>query len=58
MTETEKYTILLKELGELIAKKNDTISSQEWEIKYIREQLKDAEAEIERLKGEHNGNAL
>ena len=53
MTETEKYTILLKELGELISKKNDTISSQEWEIKFIREQLKDAEAEIERLKGVH-----
>lgn len=73
MTDEQKYSAVLKELGEVLQSKNTTISSQSWEIDQLKEklaaaekardaaikhaisldeQLIDAEAEIEKLKGE------
>lgn len=73
MTDEQKYSAVLKELGEVLQSKNTTISCQSWEIDQLKEklaatkkacdeainhaisldeQLLDAEAEIEKLKGE------
>lgn len=73
MTDEQKYSAVLKELGEVLQNKNTTISCQSWEIDQLKEklavaektrdaaikhaisldeQLLDAEAEIEKLKGE------
>lgn len=45
MTSEEKYAALLKEVGELLEKKNNTISMQESTINYLRETLEKVEKE-------------
>lgn len=65
MTDEQKYSVVLKELGELLQDKNTTISCQKWQIDQLKEKLAAAEkqmdddahaiailsAENERLKG-------
>lgn len=46
MTDNEKYSALLKELGELLQTKNTTISCQKWEIDHLKEKLAAAEKEL------------
>lgn len=43
MTDTEKYNELLKELGELLKSKNNTIAVQQWEIDDLKRKLAAAE---------------
>lgn len=45
MTNEQKYSELLKELGALLADKNATISSQKWQIDQLEEKLEAAEVE-------------
>lgn len=52
MTNEQKYTELLKEIGEIIKSKNDTIALQKWQLSTLEEKLAEAKKEIERLKGE------
>ena len=57
MTDNEKYSAVLRELGELLENKNTTISSQNWQIEQLKEKLAVAENELhfakERLAGAH-----
>lgn len=45
MTDEQKYSAVLKELGELLQNKNSAISCQKWAIEQLKEQLAEAEAE-------------
>lgn len=45
MTDEQKYSAVLKELGEVLTSKNTTISCQSWQIDQLKEKLKAAEAE-------------
>lgn len=46
MTDEQKYTAILKELGELLDNKNATISCQKWQIEQLKEKLAAAEKEL------------
>ena len=46
MTDEQRYSALLKELGEVLASKNTTISCQSWEIDQLKEKLEAAEKEL------------
>jgi uncharacterized coiled-coil protein SlyX len=43
MTDEQKYSAVLKELGEVLQSKNTTISCQSWEIDQLKEKLAAAE---------------
>ena len=45
MTTEQKYSEVLKELGELLANKNCTISTQKWQIEELTAKLAAAEEE-------------
>lgn len=45
MTDEQRYSAVLKELGEVLQEKNTTISCQQWQIDQLKEKLKAAEAE-------------
>ena len=45
MTDDQKYSVVLKELGELLQHKNTTISCQKWQIDNLKEKLAAAEEE-------------
>lgn len=45
MTDEQRYSALLKELGEVLQGKNTTISCQAWQIDQLKEKLKVAEVE-------------
>lgn len=45
MTDEQKYAEVLKELGEVLADHNATISCQKWQIDQLKEKLAAAEAE-------------
>lgn len=45
MTDEQKYSAVLKELGELLQSKNTTISIQRWQIDELKEKLAAAEEE-------------
>lgn len=45
MTDNEKYSAVLKELGEVLQDKNTTICCQKWEIDNLKEKLEAAEKE-------------
>lgn len=45
MTEEQKYSVLLRELGEMLQSKNTTISCQQWQIEELQAKLADAEKE-------------
>jgi hypothetical protein len=46
MTDEQKYSAVLKELGEVLASKNSIISWQEFEIEQLKKKLAAAEAEL------------
>lgn len=46
MTEEQKYSVVIKELGELLQNKNTTISCQSWQIDQLEEKLAAAEEEL------------
>lgn len=45
MTDEQKYSAVLKALGEVLTSKDTTISCQSWEIDQLKEKLAAAEAE-------------
>ena len=45
MTSEQKYSAVLKELGEVLESKNATISCQKWQIDQLKEKLEAAEKE-------------
>jgi chromosome segregation ATPase len=45
MTDEQKYSVVIKELGELLQIKNTTISCQSWQIDQLKEKLAAAEEE-------------
>ena len=53
MTDDQKYSSVLKEIGEIIAQKNSVIEMKEFEIKMLKRQLEDAENHIERSRKEN-----
>lgn len=50
MTDEQRYSAVLKELGEVLQNKNTTISCQRWQIDQLKEQLKAAEKEKQEMK--------
>ena len=50
MTNEEKYASLLRELGELLETKNNTILANEYTIQSLREAIKAAEEERDFIK--------
>jgi hypothetical protein len=44
MTATEKYSELLKEVGQLLKEKNDRISVLEWQIEGLERKVKELES--------------
>ena len=42
----KKYNAVLKELGDVLEKKNAAINVQKWEIEELKEKLSAAEAEL------------
>ena len=48
MTEEQKYSVLLRELGEVLQSKNTTISCQQWQIEELQAKLIIAEEECEK----------
>lgn len=46
MTDEQKYSAVLKELGEVLQDKNTTITCQRWQIDQLKEKLATAEAEM------------
>ena len=48
MTDDQKFSVVLKELGELLQEKNTTISVQSWQIDQLKEKLACAEYEREK----------
>lgn len=45
MTDEQRYSAVLKELGEVLQEKNTTISCQKWQIDELKAKLAAAEAE-------------
>lgn len=45
MTDEQRYSAVLKELGELLTSKNLTISCQSWQIDELKAKLETAEKE-------------
>lgn len=45
MTDEQRYSAVLKELGEVLQDKNTTISCQKWQIDQLKEKLAAAEKE-------------
>ena len=45
MTDEQRYSAVLKELGEVLQHKNTTISCQKWQIDQLKEKLEAAEVE-------------
>lgn len=47
MTNEQKYSAVLKELGAVMEDKNATITCQRWEIDELKKKLKTAEADLD-----------
>ena len=45
MTDEQRYSAVLKQLGEVLQEKNTTISCQKWQIDQLKEKLEAAEKE-------------
>jgi FtsZ-binding cell division protein ZapB len=45
MTDEQRYSAVIKELGEVLQHKNTTISCQKWQIDQLKEKLAAAEEE-------------
>jgi predicted nuclease with TOPRIM domain len=52
MTDDEKYSMVLKELGEVLQDKNTMISCQKWQIEELEAKLAAATEERDAVKGE------
>jgi dihydroxyacetone kinase len=52
MTDEQRYSAVLKELGEVLQGKNTTISCQKWQIDELKAKLAAAEAERDDAKEE------
>lgn len=50
MTPTEKYNNLLLELSELLKRKSDIITMQDWQLDKLKTELAEAREENKRLK--------
>lgn len=46
MTDEQRYSAVLKELGEVLQSKNTTISCQKWQIDELKAKLEAAEKEL------------
>lgn len=46
MTDEQRYSAVLKELGEVLQSKNTTISCLQWEIDQLKEKLAEAEKQM------------
>lgn len=46
MTDEQRYSAVLKELGEVLQSKNTTISYQKWQIDQLEERLAEAEKQM------------
>lgn len=51
MTNEERYNALLMELAQLITEKNNSLALLEWQLENLKQQLAEAEALIEEMKG-------
>jgi chromosome segregation ATPase len=47
MTDEQRYSAVLKELGEVLQEKNTTIRCQKWQIDQLKEKLEAAEKECD-----------
>ncbi len=47
MTDEQRYSAVLKELGEVLQEKNTTISCQKWQIDQLKEKLAATEKECD-----------
>lgn len=54
MTDEQRYSAVLKELGEVLASKNATISCQRWQIDELKTKLEVAEAECVKAEAERD----
>ena len=52
MTDEQRYSAVLKELGEVLQDKNTTISCQKWQIDQLKEKLAAAEKERDEMRAE------
>lgn len=52
MTDEQRYSAVLKELGEVLQDKNTTISCQKWQIDQLKEKLAAAENERDEMRAE------
>lgn len=52
MTDDQKYSEILKELGELISQKNMYIATREFQIENLKRQLEVAENKIKEIRKE------
>lgn len=48
MNENEKYAEVLKELGEVLKNKNETISLQAWQIANLKSRVEELEAKMQK----------
>ena len=48
MNENEKYAEVLKELGEVLKNKNETISLQNWQIANLKNRVEELEAKLQK----------
>ena len=55
MTDDQRYSAVLKALGELLEENKNTITIQRWQIEDLQEKLKRAEEQLARIRddGEH-----
>lgn len=54
MTDEQKYSEVLKALGEVLAENSTTISTQSWQINRLKERLAEAEKAIEEAEKERD----
>lgn len=47
MNENEKYSEVLKELGETLKRKNETIALQQWQIDTLSKKVEELEAKMQ-----------
>lgn len=47
MNDDQRYSAVLKELGEVLQEKNTTINCQRWQIETLKEKLEAAERECD-----------
>ena len=56
MTDEQRYSAVLRELGEVLQEKNTTISCQKWQIDELKEKLAAAEAERDEARKQYEAS--